>query len=215
MLLSACDQMDTFRAGPEPAPPSPVIVEEISPVSRELMAYYARVEQGHRTRGLLRIDGGGPDVPYDADRLARTFTSTAFSREFTDVGRELVRREGDSILHRWGGPVLVEPIFGASVPRSTARPMTPLQSSLCRTAGPGHPTPVSALPRRVEISGCWCSPKKNAASSGPTLRRLIPEHPRSRDRSDPEPRSRNLLRCCRVGPEGRRCADARCRRDPR
>lgn len=116
LLLSACDKMDAFRAGPVPAQPAPIVEDEPSQASLEMAAYYERVEEGHRTRGLLRIDGGGPDVPYDADRLARTFTAVAFSREFTDVGENLVRREGESMLHRWNTPVLIEPIFGSSVP---------------------------------------------------------------------------------------------------
>lgn len=173
LLLSACDQMDTFRAGPEPAPPSPVIVEEISPVSRELMAYYARVEQGHRTRGLLRIDGGGPDVPYDADRLARTFTSTAFSREFTDVGRELVRREGDSILHRWGGPVLVEPIFGASVPDKQRADDAAAIRRFAERLDRVTRHPVSFTQKGGNFRVLVLSEEERRVS-GPTLRRLIP-----------------------------------------
>ena len=89
--------------------------EPASPESLELAAYYARVEQGHRTRGLLRIDGGGPDTPYDAERLAETFRATAFAREFTDEGDALVQSESETKLHRWQAPVRIEAIFGPAV----------------------------------------------------------------------------------------------------
>ena len=109
--------METFRTDPG-AEVAPAVVE-IAPPSTESIAlagYYARVEQGHRSRGLLRIDGGGPDVPYDAERLAATFTSIAFAREFTDQGAALVQRESASKLRRWETPVRLQTMFGVSVP---------------------------------------------------------------------------------------------------
>ena len=115
VLLSACDQLDMFRAGPSAPPERPAVApsdDGFPPESLELVAYYASVERGHRTRGLLRADGGGPDVPFDAEKLAATFRTTAFAREFTDVGPALVRRETASILHRWNSPVRIETIFG-------------------------------------------------------------------------------------------------------
>lgn len=109
--------MESFRTDPG-AEVAPVVVEIAppSPDSLALVGYYSRVEQGHRSRGLLRIDGGGPDVPYDADRLASTFTSIAFAREFTDQGTTLVQSESASQLHRWETPVRLQTMFGASVP---------------------------------------------------------------------------------------------------
>jgi hypothetical protein len=109
--------METFRTDPG-AKVVPVVIESepASPESLALVAYYARVEKGHRSRGLLRIDGGGPDVPYDADRLAATFTAIAFAREFTDQGNALVQSESASKLHRWETPVRIQTTFGASVP---------------------------------------------------------------------------------------------------
>ena len=172
-LLVACDQMDAFRAGPAPAPRPPVIEEEISPVSRELSAYYARVEQGHRTRGLLRIDGGGPDVPYDGDRLARTFMATAFSREFSDVGSTLVRREGESILHRWGGPVRIEPIFGASVGEAQRADDSAAIRRFAARLERATRHPVSFVPKGGNFRVLVVSEDERRVS-GPTLRRLVP-----------------------------------------
>ena len=172
-LLTACDQIDAFGAGSAPAPTQPVIEEEISPISRELKAYYARVEEGHRIRGLLRIDGGGPDVPYDADRLARTFTSTAFSREFTDVGSTLVRQESASILHRWGGPVQIEPIFGASVPDMQRADDSAAIKRFAARLQRATRHPVSFTERGGNFRVLVLSEDERRVS-GPTLRRLIP-----------------------------------------
>lgn len=108
--------METFRTEPGAVPSLGPAPEPVSPESLQLAAYYARVEQGHRARGLLRIDGGGPDTPYDAERLATTFRSTAFAREFSDEGDAIVESESESILHRWQSPVRIETIFGAGVP---------------------------------------------------------------------------------------------------
>lgn len=116
LLAPGCDQLDMLGTDPGAEIPAVAPENRPSPESRALKAYYARVEQGHRTRGLLRADGGGPDVPFDGERLAATFETTAFAREFTDLGAALVRREAASMLHRWGGPVLIEVVFGASVP---------------------------------------------------------------------------------------------------
>ena len=117
IFAAGCDRMETFRTDPgvEVAP----VVAEIAPASPDslaLVGYYARVEEGHRSRGLLRIDGGGPDVPYDADRLASTFTAVAFAREFTDLGPALVQSESASKLHRWETPIQLQTLYGASVP---------------------------------------------------------------------------------------------------
>ena len=173
MLLAACDQFDVATGNVPPAPRPPVVTEGTSPESAALRAYYARIEQGHRTRGLLRIDGGGPDVPFDADQLARTFEAIAFSREFTDVGPRLVRQEADSMLHRWATPVRIEPIFGASV---TAQQRAEDTASIMRFADrlgrvTGHP--VSFVNRDGNFRVLILSEAERRVV-GPTLKRLVP-----------------------------------------
>lgn len=156
-----------------PPPPRPPVVDEVSDESREIRAYYARVEQGHHTRGLLRADGGGPDVPYDAARLARTFTTVAFSREFSDVGAALVRRESASILHRWEGPVRYETIFGASVEDAQrADDIAAIRRYADRLArATNHP--VEYVERGGNFRVLILSEDERKVS-GPLLRRLIP-----------------------------------------
>jgi len=160
-------------APPPPAPTVPVVTEGVSPESAELQAFYARVEQGHRTRGLLRIDGGGPDVPYDADRLARTFEAVAFSREFSNIGAQLVRQETDSMLHRWVEPVRFEPIFGASVPvAQRVDDIAAIQRFAARLGrATGHP--VSFVERNGNFRVLILSEEERKVS-GPLLQRLLP-----------------------------------------
>ena len=174
MLLAGCDQFgDPFGAGVTPAPRPPVVVEGQSAESKALTAYYARVETGHRTRGLLRVDGGGPDVPFDERRLAETFMNIAFAREFSDVGRALVRQETESILRRWEAPVRIETIFGASVDDMTIADdraaIRRFATRLGRTTG--HPVSFAEQGGNFRV---LILSEEERQVAGPMLRRLIP-----------------------------------------
>ena len=174
MLVAGCDQLDgMFGTGVEPAPRPAVVVEGQSAESKALAAYYQRVEAGHRTRGLLRVDGGGPDVPFDDRRLAETFMNVAFAREFSDVGNTLVRREAESILRRWETPVRIEAMFGASVePGQMADDRAAIRRFADRLAQTtGHP--ISFVERGGNFRVLILSEEERRVS-GPTLRRLIP-----------------------------------------
>ncbi len=174
LCLAGCDGLGPFGAYDHASPPpSPPYEEAISPESREVSAYYQKVEQGHRTRGLLRIDGGGPDVPFDDRRLYETFMATAFSREFTDVGAALVRREGDSQMHRWETPIRIQTIFGASVPDARrAEDSAAIQRYADRLGRvTGHP--ISYVERGGNFPVLILSEDERQVS-GPLMRRLIP-----------------------------------------
>ncbi|MEM6386137.1 MAG: DUF2927 domain-containing protein [Pseudomonadota bacterium] len=174
LLLAGCAQFDALFGPPAtPSPPPAVVAEEPSAASKALRAYYERVEQGHKTRGLLRLDGGGPDVPFDARRLSDTFMTIAFAQEFSDVGQALVRQESASILRRWKEPVRIEAIFGASVdPAQRADDRAAIRrfaDRLGRTSG--HPV------RFVERAGNFrvlILSEDERQVAGPTLKRLIP-----------------------------------------
>lgn len=114
--LSACDQLQTSSLDSTPAPPPRAAPPaERSTESLELESYFQRVERGLITRGLLRSDGGGIDAPFNERNLADNFLALAFYQEYATVGTSLVQRQGESILHRWEGPVRIEPVFGATV----------------------------------------------------------------------------------------------------
>jgi len=79
--------------------------------SEQLAHYYAVLQQDLLTRGLLRTDGGGPDTPYDADKLVRNFEAIAFYDEYAGSGSGSAGG-----LSRWSGPVRLQAEFGPSVP---------------------------------------------------------------------------------------------------
>ena len=176
VLLAGCDQMSLLGGGPHPAPPTPVPAPappSPSPESVELSAFYKVVEQRQRTLGLLRTDGGGVDTPINSARLERTFTQIAFAREFTDVGSVLVRRETDSMLHRWEEPVRISTVFGAQVPdiqrgddREAVRRFA---TRLARVTK--HP--ISYVERAANFHVLILTEEERRVS-GPTLRRFIP-----------------------------------------
>ena len=82
--------------------------------------FYGDLEQSLVARGLLRVDGGGPDTPFTSDMLARNFSDLTFSQEFTEVAGRLVRQESDSTLHRWETTIRIMPVFGPTVASTEA-----------------------------------------------------------------------------------------------
>ena len=62
--LAGCAELDGLQDSPipdaRPDPPAPVA--QRSPESRRQEAFYKRVENRLLAEGLLRTDGGGPDV---------------------------------------------------------------------------------------------------------------------------------------------------------
>lgn len=115
MGLSACDPaalLPEDRPAPAAKRPSAEAVRDPSPESVALERYYARVEAGLLSRGLLRTDGGGPDVPFSAEDLVRNFEQIALFEEYANVGGRLVARQTESRLHRWSRPVLFGVTFG-------------------------------------------------------------------------------------------------------
>ena len=174
MILSGCAELDAMAVPPPPPRAEAEVPEvEVSELSTELAAYYRRVEAGHRTRGLLRADGGGPDVPYDDRRLAETFRAAAFAREFTDVGGALVRQEGESMLNRWRDPVKLELMFGPSVPDSQRADDGASVGRYAERLAQITRHPVSVVPRGGNFQVLILSEDERRVS-GPLLRRLIP-----------------------------------------
>ena len=107
---------------PKPSPVSPDAVlspgdRPSSESSRALQSHYRRVEQGYLARGLLRVDGGGPDATFTRRQLVENFMRIAFFEEFSRVGDRIVSRRAETHLHRWEGPIRMQVHFGMSVPR--------------------------------------------------------------------------------------------------
>lgn len=111
VLLSGCLALAPGpKETPRPAirPVEPIYTPSVA--AQELTKYYADLEQDLLTRGLLRTDGGGPDIPYDAENLAERFEALAFYDEYASAADA-----GYGALGRWQQPVRLVPLFGPSV----------------------------------------------------------------------------------------------------
>lgn len=119
LLAAGCDLLSgdkglaavapPMRTSPKPPPSNP----EPSAKSRALEARYAELQRDLLARGLLRVDGGGPDTPFTAEDLAEDFEIIAFYDEYARGGA-VARNDG--WLARWTLPVKVELRFGPMVP---------------------------------------------------------------------------------------------------
>lgn len=176
VLLAGC--AGDFAAAPV-APPMPrpdfgAITAPDSGASAELADYYSRVQNGLLSQGLLRTDGGGPDVPFTERDLVRNFLKIAFYEEYADVGGQLVARESASRMHRWQKPVTLSVEFGASVDPATrtrdSNEVVRFTQRLARVTG--HPirnVPAGAGNFRVFVVN-----EDERRTLGPVLKRMIP-----------------------------------------
>lgn len=177
-LLAGC-ALDPSGA-PETSPSAParpdtsLISVPATGASAELADYYARVQNGLLAQGLLRTDGGGPDVPFTSRDLVRNFLKIAFYEEYVDAGGRLIARESASRLHRWTKPVTIALEFGASVdPARRTRDRGEFIRLIRRLANvTGHPIretdPASADFRVFIVS------EDERRALGPTLRQIMP-----------------------------------------
>nr|WP_235971011.1 DUF2927 domain-containing protein [Palleronia pontilimi] len=180
LALAGCDAVVPVDPVPRPPerpnralPVAPAPAPAPSADSLALRAYYARVQESLLTQGLLRQDGGGPDTPFDADRLARTFARVALFQEYDTVSGRLIQRETSSRLHRWAGPVRLEARFGAGVdPAKAARDRNAIVALSGRLArATGHP--ISAVSSGGNFTVFTVTEDERRAL-GPELRRLVP-----------------------------------------
>ena len=149
-------------------------ISERTPASLEIETFFMSVETGLLARGLLRDDGGGPDVPFTDVMLARNFEALAFSTEFSGTSGRVVRRSTPSTLHRWVEPVRIQSVVGRSVDQETARmdiaAIAAYSERLARVTG--HPI------RSVERGGNFhvlVLNDQELRASGPLLKDLLPE----------------------------------------
>jgi hypothetical protein len=171
---------------PEPEPPRTVAP---GPESRELAAYYQRVQDGLLSQGLLRTDGGGPDTPFNKRQLVENFVRIAIYEEDTTVGGRLVAQQNASRLHRWESPVRMQLEFGETVPREVqVRDRNAVTSYAKRLSR------ITGLP--IEMVGAggnyhvFILNEAERRKLGPRLRQIVPGLPDSTVRAITElPRS--------------------------
>lgn len=89
---------------------------EPSDASKQLAAYYTRLQNGLLTQGLLRGDGGGPDTQFTDTQLARNFVRIALFNEYQDDSDFRTAKNTVSHLRRWDQPIRMSIGFGNTVP---------------------------------------------------------------------------------------------------
>ena len=152
-------------------PPMP-----LSPESLELTAYYERVQEGLIARGLMRVDGGGPDTPFTTRNLIDNFINIALFDEFTSRGDALVQGANEAVLHRWRTPVRVGVTFGPTVPVEKQRKdVADIEAYVARLSR------ITGHPMRVVRSGAnfniFVVNEAERRALGPRLRQIFPGIP--------------------------------------
>ena len=121
-VLSACVGPQTPSVTPRarpaglPKPAEPEAPKGPSEASRQLAAYYQRVQADLLTQGLLRQDGGGIDTPFTTRDIVRNFERIALYDEYARGAGLRTAANAPSFLRRWSIPVRIGVEFGASVP---------------------------------------------------------------------------------------------------
>ncbi len=100
---------------PRPAKPAPLVTPQ-SEASRAMSTHLARVQADLLVLGLLRDDGGGPDVPFTERNLVNNFIRVALFDEYVNTGDEIIAKVTESKLRRWEKPIRMMVEFGPSVP---------------------------------------------------------------------------------------------------
>ncbi|HCQ67572.1 MAG TPA: hypothetical protein DIU07_21615 [Rhodobacteraceae bacterium] len=157
-----------------PRPTESAIAAPDSGASAQLADYYARVQTGLLSQGLLRTDSGETDAPFTQRDLVRNFLKIAFYEEYVDAGGTLVARESRSRMHRWAVPVTLSVQFGASVSaENKAKDAAEVSRFVTRLArASGHPVrqvQAGSGNFRVYIVG-----EDERRSLAPVLRAIVP-----------------------------------------
>ncbi|MFQ6549549.1 DUF2927 domain-containing protein [Aestuariibius sp. 2305UL40-4] len=176
LALAACEFPGEPLPPPDPAPitpappPPPPPQAKLDPATQ---TYYARLQQGLLTQGLLRQDGGGPDTPFNSRQLARNFIQIALFDEYKTEADALIPEATESRLRRWEEPVRFSVDFGAGVPadqREADRAFVSRYAAKLERLT-GHPVSVAPAAANFNILILDEESRQNAA---PRLRRLAP-----------------------------------------
>lgn len=157
-----------------PRPSEPEISAPDTGASAQLADYYARVQTGLLSQGLLRTDNGETDAPFTRRDLVRNFLKIAFYEEYVDAGGTLVARESRSRMHRWAMPVTLSVQFGASVgPEKRARDAAEVSRFVSKLArASGHP--IRQVQAGTGNFRVFIVSEDERRSLAPVLRSIVP-----------------------------------------
>jgi len=166
------DQRPPVTPPAKPEPPKPTAPVQ-SQASRDVARHYARVQADLLGRGLLRQDGGGPDVPFSDRQLVENFVRIALYDEYVTRGGTLVAQQSASSLRRWEQPIRVGLRFGDTVPpEQRAKDRAAVSSYVRRLARiTGHPISMASGNGNFTV---LVLNEDERQVIGPELRRLVP-----------------------------------------
>lgn len=176
ITVAACEPYVPVTSTPPPAVNDDRVTKGVTPqsdASKALETYYARVQAGLLAQGLLRRDGGGPDVPYTSRNLVDNFVRIALFEEYTNIGGRIVAKQTPSQLHRWEKPIRMKVEFGSSVPLnqriSDKASITRYAARLSRITGlPIHQTSSNVNYHVFVVN------EDERQALGPRIRQIIP-----------------------------------------
>lgn len=177
LSLAACELQAPGGGTPppevKPNPPAPA-PQPPSKTSQSIARHFARVQADLVARGLLRTDGGGPDVPFSANMLAEDFVRIALYDEYVSNGGVLVARETESRLRRWKEPIRLGVIFGDATPKTQrTKDMAIIASYAARLRRiSGHP--ISIVPPEQANYHLLMLNEDERRAFGPRLSQLVP-----------------------------------------
>jgi hypothetical protein len=176
--LAACDvapvvdPIPTPRARPDNLRPAPVAPPTRGHKSRALEVSFNGLQQDLLIQGLLRRDGGGPDVRFTKNDLVRDFLRIAMFDEFAPDSVSLVTANRANKLRRWDQPVRIGMQFGATVdPLIESQDRRFVQNYTSRLARiTGHSITSASNPNfHILVMN-----EDDRLLAGPQLRRLLP-----------------------------------------
>ncbi|MCV6825234.1 MULTISPECIES: DUF2927 domain-containing protein [Halocynthiibacter] len=126
---------------PKPRPEAPAPTR--SELSEFYIQHFASLQEDYLVRGLLRTDGGGVDVPFDANDLTQNFMKIAFFAEFSPLNDRLIAQEMATPLRRWERPVVISVEFGESVSPESRRKDTSEVERFARRLASATKHPIS------------------------------------------------------------------------
>lgn len=127
------------------APPRPAALVAVDPASAQLAAFYGRMENERRARGLMRTSEPAGELLPSAERLAETWVAVALRDEPLLGGTPR-----PAPLRRWQVPVRLSLEFGATVPPATRAADTALVGALAARLTEAARHPVSLAPQGAQ-----------------------------------------------------------------
>lgn len=172
-LLLGCEAEVVPTPPPKPLPVEPSI--ERSELSQFYVSSFSRLQEDFLVKGLLRTDGGGVDVTFDADDLAENFMKIAFFAEFSMVNGRLVAEEVAFPMRRWKDPVVINVVLGETLTESQQRgdqaEVKRFASRLERVTG--HPIRTGS--RGAANLHVLILNEDERRAAGPLIRELVPD----------------------------------------